>query len=111
MEVCKQKLADSQRSEAAKGKKLSVVTRELNQVKARIKMAKEAEDKDFDRATWDVEEWKRLVADLGEEPVLEEDASKLVIEDEVEGTAKVAEEHGAVDAGKQVDQGDEGNDA
>ncbi|KAI3732606.1 hypothetical protein L1987_63812 [Smallanthus sonchifolius] len=142
LDMCKQKLADSQKGEAAKGKKLLEVTKELNKTKAElqdthlqhardseesneqakasatisifqamIKMAKEAEDKDFDRSAWDVEEWKRLVAELGGELVSEEDARKVVAKDEVQGSAKVAEEYKAVDAGKVVDQGSDGIDA
>ncbi|KAI3786390.1 hypothetical protein L1987_40032 [Smallanthus sonchifolius] len=41
----------------------------ISKFQARIKMAKEADDKDFERANWDVQEWKRLVAKLGGEPV------------------------------------------
>ncbi|KAI3732509.1 hypothetical protein L1987_63714 [Smallanthus sonchifolius] len=142
MELCKHKLTDSQKNEAAKGKKVLDVTKELHQIKAelqevhlqrdrdidesnehaqasaaisifqsRIKMAKEAEDKNFDRSTWDVEEWKRLVAELGGELISEKDAGKVVAEEEVQGLAQVAEENDIEGAGKQVDQGNEGNDA
>ncbi|KAI3825888.1 hypothetical protein L1987_07603 [Smallanthus sonchifolius] len=76
---------------------------------ALVKEAEEAkqmaDDKDFDRSKWDVQEWQRLVAELGGEPVQEASV------DAAEGSAKVAEEHGAAVAGKQVDQGDDGNDA
>ncbi|KAI3828177.1 hypothetical protein L1987_02274 [Smallanthus sonchifolius] len=59
---------------------------------ARIKMAKEADDKDFDRAKWDVQEWKRPVAKLGGEPVQEASVGSLVVEDEAEGSVKVTAE-------------------
>ncbi|KAI3725210.1 hypothetical protein L1987_64988 [Smallanthus sonchifolius] len=75
---------------------------------SRIKMAMEAEDKDFDRSTWDVEGWKRLVAELGGELTSKKDAGKAVAEDQVQGSKMVAEEHEVVDAGKQANQGDEG---
>ncbi|KAI3676096.1 hypothetical protein L1987_85695 [Smallanthus sonchifolius] len=63
------------------------------------------------KSTWDVEEWKRLVAELGGELISEEDVGKVVAEEEVQGSAQVADEHDIEGAGKQVDQGNEGNDA
>ncbi|KAI3795367.1 hypothetical protein L1987_38019 [Smallanthus sonchifolius] len=108
MELCIEKLADSQKNKAAKGKRLLDVTKELHQIKAELQEAYLQHVRDIDASNeqayaWDVEGWKRLVVEL----TLEKDAGKVVAKDQVQGSVMVVEEHEAASAGKMVDQGNE----
>ncbi|KAI3783283.1 hypothetical protein L1987_42360 [Smallanthus sonchifolius] len=68
---------------------------------ARVKMAEEAANKDFDQANWDVLGWKKLITELGGKPMPKVVEGKLVAEGEVEGSVK--------EAAEVIGQGDEGN--
>ncbi|KAI3813982.1 hypothetical protein L1987_18720 [Smallanthus sonchifolius] len=90
-EEAKQMVNDLQKIATTKNKTLAD--------EAKIKLAKEADDRDFDQAKWDVQEWKRLVAELGGEPVKDEEMDNQVVE--AEGSVKVVADV--------IEQGNEGD--
>ncbi|KAJ0880379.1 hypothetical protein HanRHA438_Chr10g0462441 [Helianthus annuus] len=86
--------ADHEKHELREDAKISAA---ITMYKIKLQMAKEAEDPDFDRTTWDQEGWKAKLAELEDE---EEATEVLAIEASGSGKDQAGNADASGDAAK-----------